>query len=135
MTSFPHLPSGQGKREGSIIQGASALYLVQIITITASAVDHHGPLPYEGISSHLVEELGFSSQEDFQPPLWQTFGFFSRRNCTSIDLELDSFQSAFILKRLLPTTFWLVSTHIENLLHSCALFVLRVLSTRSVYHP
>ena len=52
MTSFPHLPSGQGKREGSIIQGASALHLVQIITIPASAVDHHGPLPYEGIYSH-----------------------------------------------------------------------------------
>ena len=78
VTSFSHLPSGQGKREGSIIQGASALYLVQIITIPASAVDHHGSLPYEEISSHLVAEFGFSSQEDFQPPLWDTFGFFSR---------------------------------------------------------
>ena len=44
VTSFPHMPSGQGQREGQIIQGASALYLVQIITIPASAVDHHGPL-------------------------------------------------------------------------------------------
>ena len=47
VTSFSHLPFGQGKLEGSIIQGASALYLVQIITIPASAVDHHGPLQHE----------------------------------------------------------------------------------------
>ena len=47
VTSFSHLPSGQGKREGSIIQWASVWYLVQIITIQAATVDHHGPLPYE----------------------------------------------------------------------------------------
>ena len=29
---------------------------MQIITIPASAVDHHGPLPYEGISSHATHE-------------------------------------------------------------------------------
>ena len=33
-------------------RGPEGRFMVQIITIPASAVDHHGPLPYEGISSH-----------------------------------------------------------------------------------
>ena len=134
MTSFPPLPSGQGKREGSIIQGASALYLVQIITIPASAVDHHGPLPYEGITSHLVAEFGFSSQEDSRPPVADIWFLLNKK------LHQQRFGIRFLLKcfysQETPTNhIWLVSIHFENLLYSCSLFVLRVLSTRSGVPP
>ena len=45
----------------------------------------------------------FYSQEDSRPPV-ADIGFLWRRNCTSRHLELDSLQSALILKRPLPTT-------------------------------
>ena len=135
MTSFPHLPSGQGKREGSIIQGASALYLLQIITIPASAVDHHGPLPYEGISSHLVAEFGFFLLKKTSSHLVADIWFLLKKKLHQQRFGIRFLSKCFYSQET-PTNYtWLVSIHFENLLYSCSLFVLRVLSTRSGVPP
>ena len=56
---------------------------MQTISIPASAVDHLEPLPDEVITHLWYQTLVFLLKK-FPATLWQTFGIFSRRNCTSL---------------------------------------------------
>ena len=108
---------------------------LRILRVSRVATGFHyttGQVP--DISSHLVAEFGFSSQEDSSPPVTDIWFLLEKK------LQQQRFGIRFLSKCFYPQeTFtnyiWLVYTHFENLLHSCSLFVLRVLSSRSGVPP
>ena len=124
---IPGMPSG-----GRLTWTSQTLRILRVSRVAPGFPNPTGHVP--DISSHLEAEFGFSSQEDSSPPVADIW-FLLEKKLHQQRFGIRFLSKCFYHQEAFTNYIWLVSTHFENLLHSCSLIVLRVLNTCSGVSP